>query len=60
MSQFEYQDMFRQQYKLSKNKVKSVERYNWPLGQQVRMQMALLHSIQGDFDVDVDFEKKER
>ena len=60
MSQVEFENVFRHQYKLSKQGRRDPLKYNIRLDQKVRLQMALLHKVRGDFNLKVDFEMRER
>ena len=60
MSEREYEDVFHNKYKLSKEAKKDSKKYELPLDKQVRLQIALLHQIQHSFTTDIDFERRER
>ena len=60
MSEKEYVKVFHHQYEESRDGIKNIKRYQHPLNEEIRLQMALLHNIKGDYTVDIDFEKKER
>jgi len=37
-----------------------MKNYKWPIDKEVRMQMALIHQINNDFKVNLDFDKREK
>ena len=61
MSISEYENIFRSLYRHQKNNKRDFTKYEWDLRMKIRLQIALLHKLKGDFkDADVDFEKRER
>ena len=56
MSSTEYESVFRNLYKMSKDGRRDIKRYNLQLDKQVRLQIDLIHQMQGDFnDANLDF-----
>ena len=60
MSEQEYENVFRNRHLISKDLRKDIKSYQLKPDKQVRYQIALLHSIQGGYEVDIDFDRKER